>query len=108
MDMALRRHHLPGLRWTVPAGGMFLWLQLPQTVDAQVLLAETGGQGVVFLPGSLMYPADGPRHVCRLNFSIPDRNGIERGVDIIASALKRLLDTPVDIPGEHVAPRPIV
>jgi len=108
MDTALRRHHLPGLRWTVPAGGMFLWLQLPEPVDAQVLLAETGGQGVVFLPGSLMYPADGPRHVCRLNFSMPDRDAIERGIAIIATALKRLLDTPVEALEGRVAAGPIV
>ena len=108
MDTALRRHHLPGLRWTVPAGGMFLWLQLPEPVDAQVLLAETGGQGVVFLPGSLMYPADGLRHVCRLNFSMPDRDAIERGIAIIATALKRLLDTPVEALEGRVAAGPIV
>jgi 2-aminoadipate transaminase len=108
MDAALQRHRLPGMRWTVPAGGMFLWLQLPETVDAQVLLAETGAQGVVFLPGSLMYPGDGPRHVCRLNFSMPDDNGIERGIAIIAAALKRLLDTPVEAMEGRVAVGPIV
>jgi 2-aminoadipate transaminase len=108
MDTALRHHHLPGLRWTVPTGGMFLWLQLPELVDAQVLLAETGRQGVVFLPGSLMYPADGPCHACRLNFSMPDHNAIERGIAIIATALKRLLDTPVEALEGHVAAGPIV
>lgn len=108
MDMALRLHRLPGLRWTMPAGGMFLWLQLPEQVDAQILLAETRRKGVVFLPGSLMYPADGPRNVCRLNFSMPDQEAIERGIAIIATALRRLLDAPVEALEEHVAAGPIV
>jgi 2-aminoadipate transaminase len=108
MDMALRLHRLPGLRWTVPAGGMFLWLQLPEQVDAQVLLAETAQKGVVFLPGSLMYPTDGLRHVCRLNFSMPDQKAIERGIAIIAAALRRLHDTPVEALEGRVAAGPIV
>jgi len=108
MDRALRSHRLPGLRWTVPDGGMFLWVHLPEQVDAQALLAETGRQGVVFLPGSLMYPGDGPRNVCRLNFSMPDLDAIERGVAVIAATLRRLLDRPVESPEERVTASSIV
>ncbi len=108
MDAALRRQRLPDLRWIVPGGGMFLWLQLPERVDAQELLAETERQGVVFLPGSLMYPADGPRHVCRLNFSVPHREAIERGIAVVAAALKRLPERPVETSHERLAGGPIV
>jgi DNA-binding transcriptional MocR family regulator len=108
MDAALRRHRLSDLRWTVPEGGMFLWLQLPEQVNAQVLLTETGQRGVVFLPGALMYPGDGPRNVCRLNFSVPDQSAIEQGIATIVTALRQLLKKPAEASTEQAVTRPIV
>jgi 2-aminoadipate transaminase len=108
MDAALQRHRLPNLRWIVPEGGMFLWLRLPDRVNAHDLLVETGQQGVVFLPGSLMYPAGGPRNVCRLNFSVPNQEAIGQGIATIAAALKRLLRRPVEASDQQLATSPIV
>ncbi len=108
MDAALKRHRLPDLHWVVPGGGMFLWLHLPERVNAQDLLVETGQQGTVFLPGSLMYPADGPHNVCRLNFSMPDQGAIEQGIATIAVSLNRLLRRPAKASGQRLATSPIV
>ncbi len=108
MDAALRRHRLPGMYWIVPQGGLFLWLQLPEQVDAQDLLIETGKQGVVFLPGSPMYPTSGPRNVCRLNFSMLDQEAIERGIATIAAVAKQLLRKPAETSDERVVTSPIV
>jgi DNA-binding transcriptional MocR family regulator len=108
MDAALQRHRLTDLGWVAPEGGMFLWLRLPEQVNAQDLLVETGQQGVVFLPGSPMYHADGPRNVCRLNFSVPDQGAIEQGIATIIAALKRLLRSPAEASDEQVAASPIV
>jgi DNA-binding transcriptional MocR family regulator len=108
MDAALRRHRLSGLRWTPPEGGMFLWLHLPEQIDVRDLLVETGRRGVVFLPGSLMYPTGGPRNVCRLNFSVPDRDAIEQGIATIVTALKQLLRRPAEASDETVVAGPIV
>jgi len=108
MDAALHRHRIPGLRWTAPEGGLFLWLQLPEQVNAEDLLAETAQQGVVFLPGALMYPADGPRNVCRLNFSMAGREAIERGVATIAGGLRSLLRRPAETAGKRLVAGPIV
>ena len=108
MDAALRRHRLSDVHWAVPEGGMFLWLRLPEQVDAHDLLVETGQRGVVFLPGSLMYPAGGPGNVCRLNFSVPDEAAIEQGIATITAALSRLLRRPAAASDEQVAAGPIV
>jgi 2-aminoadipate transaminase len=108
LDAALHRHRLPGMQWAVPEGGMFLWLQLPAPVDAHDLLTDTGRKGVVFLPGSLMYPADGPRNVCRLNFSVPDPEAIEQGVATIAASVGQMLRRPSDKADAPVTAGPIV
>jgi len=91
MDAALRRHLPPGARWHTPSGGMFLWLELPEQLSASELLLEAGQRGVVFLPGHFMYPANGRRDVCRLNFSYPDEKAIERGCAALGAALRKLL-----------------
>lgn len=87
---------------------MFLWLQLPEQVDAQDLLAKTMQQGVAFLPGSLMYPAGGPRNVCRLNFSVPDETAIEQGITTIVTAARQLLRRPAEAREGQVVTSPIV
>ncbi|GAA2554545.1 aminotransferase-like domain-containing protein [Pseudonocardia hydrocarbonoxydans] len=43
--------HLPGASCSVPAGGMFCWLELPG-VDTTALLPRALGHGVGFVPGS--------------------------------------------------------
>jgi len=91
MDAALRRHLPSGAGWHMPDGGMFLWLELPAQVSAYDLLLEVRQRGVVFLPGHLMYPADGRRNTCRLNFSYPDEEAIEKGIAVLGAALRKLL-----------------
>jgi DNA-binding transcriptional MocR family regulator len=108
MDAALTHHSIPKARWTLPGGGVFLWLQLPEGVDAQELLDETGQRGVVFLPGHHMYASDGPRNTCRLCFSVPGEEEIEQGVAVIASALKRLMLRPTEPSHERIVSGPVV
>jgi len=108
MDAALRRQRLPDASWKAPEGGMFLWLRLPESVNAHDLLIEAGQQGVVFLPGSLMYPAGSPTNTCRLNFSVPSEAAIEQGIETLAAALSRLIRKPAEASGEQMAARPIV
>jgi DNA-binding transcriptional MocR family regulator len=108
MDDALGRARRPGLAWTAPTGGMFLWLMLPDGVSARELLVEAGKRGVTFLPGGLMYPFDGPDNVCRLNFSVPDEAEIERGVGALLAAVRHLRQKPVAPPDKRLASGPIV
>ena len=47
-----------GTTWTVPAGGFFTWLTLPEGgkfADAADALAPAIEAGVVFIPGSAFY-----------------------------------------------------
>src|SRR3989442_8401042 len=43
---------LPGARWSRPERGYFIWLELPEDVDAGGLLARAGSGGVTFVPGT--------------------------------------------------------
>jgi len=108
MDAALRKARVPGFRWTPPGGGLFQWLELPESVDAYRLLERTLDQGVSFVPGAMMYPAAGRRNVCRLSFSGPDEEAIARGIATIAAATKRMIRRPGDVPETEPVSGPIV
>jgi 2-aminoadipate transaminase len=76
--------------WSVPAGGLFFWLQLHRVVDTRQLLALAIEQGVAFMPGEPFYPdpvsASG---TLRLNFSHADSESAERGLAILARLIRQ-------------------
>jgi 2-aminoadipate transaminase len=88
MRAALERHLPAGCRWKVPAGGMFFWLELPERVDALALLPHAVELGMAFVPGAPFYAADPPRNTLRLSFVTVPPAQIERGIELLAQALK--------------------
>lgn len=71
-----------GAHWTTPAGGMFLWVTLPEGTDATALLQAALEQQVAFVPGPAFFANGGGGATLRLNFShaAPDRivEGVRR------------------------------
>jgi 2-aminoadipate transaminase len=69
-------------RWSRPAGGYFLWLELPESVDASELLPRAAQAGVTFVPGA---DFGGPPSSARLAFSFVSTAEIEQGVRRLAA-----------------------
>lgn len=92
MLAAMEKHFPPGVTWTRPQGGLFLWVVLPEHVDTgkllQVALQE---EKVAFVPGVVFYPsADLGGHNCmRLNFSNASPEMIEEGIKRLGRVLIR-------------------
>lgn len=91
MVRALEREMPPGVRFSRPSGGLFLWLELPQGTDARVLLRRCLERGVAFVAGEGFFPNGGHANTARLNFSCMPVERIEEGVRRIAGALRDLL-----------------
>jgi 2-aminoadipate transaminase len=87
MTAALARHFPPGTRWSEPAGGMFLWVELPEGLDTLALLAPAIEAGVAYIPGAAFTGA-GPTSAMRLNFSNATPESIETGVRILGGMLR--------------------
>ena len=87
MRAALEAHMPAGCRWSVPVGGMFFWVELPDGVDAVALLPRAVELGMAYVPGAAFY-ASAPRlNTLRLSFVTAAPAEIERGVALLAQAL---------------------
>ncbi|MDX1387666.1 MAG: PLP-dependent aminotransferase family protein [Acidobacteriota bacterium] len=82
-----------GVRWTRPAGGLFLWVTLPDGLDARVLLKDALKEKVAFVPGRAFFPNTGGHHTLRLNFSNATEELIEEGIARLGRVFARHSDS---------------
>lgn len=69
-----------GVTWTVPDGGFFVWVNLPDGTDADRLLYDCAQIGARYVPGSAFYPDDEPRASLRLGFTTLSDEQIVEGI----------------------------
>ncbi len=81
----------PGIRYTRPQGGLFLWVELPEGTNAREVLAASLEQGVAFVPGEPFYPNGGHENTLRLNFSAMPEDRIEEGIRRLGHVLTGFL-----------------
>lgn len=84
---ALAKGMPAGTRWTKPDGGMFVWLQLPDSTRAEDLFAEAIGEKVAFVPGSSFFANEKRYDFMRLNFSNCKPELIEEGMGRLAKVI---------------------
>ena len=93
---ACERHLPGGTKFTRPRGGMNLWVQLPEPLDAGELLARAERAGVTYLPGkffgvSLKVPGS-----LRISFAGVDPHRIEAGMAILGRIFREELEQAKD------------
>jgi len=81
----------PGVTVTRPQGGLFLWLELPEEIDARRLLRISLDRGVAFVPGDSFFPTTQRMNTMRLNFSNMPEHRIIEGIRRLAAAIKEML-----------------
>ncbi len=90
--------HLPaGAKYTRPRGGMNLWIELPQPLDAAELLPSAEREGVTYLPGRYFAVSHSRANALRISFAAMTPEEIHSGLAtlgrIFAGALDRTHDT---------------
>jgi 2-aminoadipate transaminase len=76
------------VHYTLPEGGMFLWLTLPEGMSAMQLFETAVKRNVVFVPGDPFHVDGTGRNTLRLNFSNCDATEIETGMTRLAEVLR--------------------
>lgn len=87
MLAALEQHLPPGVAFTRPAGGMFLWLTLPGHLSASALLPSAVQRKVGYLPGEHFFHDASGANTLRLCFTNAPEERIGEGVRALAGVL---------------------
>jgi 2-aminoadipate transaminase len=84
-----------GVSWSKPEGGMFLWLRLPEYMDATEMIAEAVEQKVAYVIGSGFFHDGSGKNTMRLNYSYPTEEQIVRGIGRLSRIIKKRLHVPI-------------
>ena len=88
LGAALERE-LPDAKFQAPAGGYFLWVDLPEGADVDALFAAAQERGVVFVKGT-DFLIEGGQNSLRLAYSGVKTDEIDEGIKRLAEAYHSL------------------
>jgi 2-aminoadipate transaminase len=88
---ALDSYFPPGVDWTHPEGGLFLWAELPEGYNTTELMKIAVENKVAFVPGAPFYPCGGGERTMRLNFSNAKPDAILEGIARLGMVIKENL-----------------
>lgn len=87
MVRALREEMGDMADFSVPDGGMFIWVTLNNSVDTSRMLIDAIKAGVTYVSGQAFAPNGGHEHSMRLNFTFPSEEKIYEGVRRLRSVI---------------------
>ncbi|MGF6273078.1 2-aminoadipate transaminase [Massilia sp. UYP11] len=88
---AMQQHFPAGVSWTKPEGGMFIWVTLPQQIDAMKLLEQSLAARVAFVPGAPFYANDPATNTLRLSFVTVPPERIREGIAVLGKLIADML-----------------
>lgn len=85
--------HIPEASWNVPDGGFYVWVKLPEGLDAKSMLPRAVTARVAYVAGSAFYiDGSGTDHM-RLSYCFPTPDRIREGVRRLATVVDSELET---------------
>ena len=88
MLAAIGRHFPAQTRVSQPSGGYFLWLELPQQMDALKLFHMALAQGISIAPGPIFSPTRRFGNCIRLNYGSPWNEGAEQAMATLGRIIR--------------------
>ena len=92
---AMDAYFPPGVEWTHPEGGLFLWGILPETMSSADVLKSAIEEKVAFVPGGPFYANGGGHNTMRLNFSYSNPEKIREGISRLGRVISGKVGEPV-------------
>jgi len=100
---ALARLMPPGCTWTKPAGGFYVWLRMPDGIDAKAMLPRAISARVAYVPGTGFYADGSGGQFARLCYAFPPpdriREGIRRLAGVVEGEIELRQDFAPGLPG---------
>jgi len=77
-----------GAEWTQPVGGMFVWVRLPEGLNAQALLPKAVDAGMAFVPGAPFFADEPDARALRLSFVTSTPEQIDQGMAALGQVVR--------------------
>ena len=81
-----------GTSWTVPTGGFYSWVTLPEGLDSRAMLPRAVTSLVAYVPGTGFYVNGQGRSELRLSYCYPTPERIKEGVRRLATVVEQELE----------------
>jgi len=91
MIAAFEEYMPEGVSWTRPEGGLFLFITLPEYMDAKDLFDIAIKENVAFVLGNAFFCDGSGKNTMRINFSYMSEEKNTEGVIRLATAIKKLM-----------------
>jgi 2-aminoadipate transaminase len=91
--LAALTREMKGLQveFSKPAGGMFLWVRMPEGIDTVALLPKAVERGVAFVPGAPFYAGASDPRTMRLSFVTASVDEIDTAIAALAETVREQL-----------------
>ena len=91
MIETMEKYFPQGVTWTHPQGGLFLWVTLPEGLDAADVFKKALEKKVAFVAGEPFYPNGGNANHIRLNYSCMPEDKIVEGMKRLGETLTEMI-----------------
>lgn len=88
MVKAVRESFPEGTKIIIPGGGLFMWVELPGSVDTLEMFDYVFQKNVAYVPGSFFCADGSKRNAMRLNFSTTSEEKIAKYIPILGEMIK--------------------
>ncbi|MFF2016717.1 PLP-dependent aminotransferase family protein [Paenibacillus sp. NPDC058177] len=96
----LRQYAPSGVGWTLPEGGLNVWLELPATLQIDKLHTLAEQESISFLPGDVCNAGNGNSRHIRLCYAQMDKARMEQGLKLFLELLSRYMAS--ELPGKMI------
>lgn len=87
----MAKHFPQDAKYTVPQGGLFIWVELPESIDTTEMMKTAVEHKVAYVPGASFFPNSMTKNTMRLNFSNMNEENIVIGIERLGKLLKDAL-----------------
>ena len=89
MVSALGENFGNSAEWTVPSGGLYIWMRMPEGTDLAAFQQQAFDEGVGYQNGTMFSPEGTGANCARLCFGHPDTKTITDGIAELANIMGR-------------------
>ncbi len=91
MMSCLKQYFPTSIKYTIPEGGMFTWVTLPDGITARQLLNKAIAENIIFVPGDAFYASNADTQTLRLNYSNVEEHEMRRAMNVLGGIVAGML-----------------